>query len=117
MRADEGTGDGDDEREMTMIFGTKVSVISWTWVSAWISAMIVPTSIAAPTAGPDATMMVQIARLDDVKGVPLLRSWLAQGQSGSDHDLGAVLEQRDRAVGVDGDRRDLAGHGECPWCR
>ena len=46
---------------MTMIFGTKVSVTSWIWVRAWISAMMVPTSIAAPTAGPEATMMVQIA--------------------------------------------------------
>ena len=47
--------------KITMIFGTKVSVISWIWVSAWNSAMTMPTTMAAPTAGPEATMTVQIA--------------------------------------------------------
>ena len=43
------------------IFGTKVSVISWIWVSAWTSAMPTPTSMAAATAGPEAVSTVQIA--------------------------------------------------------
>ncbi|MNT63463.1 hypothetical protein D3C72_2012800 [compost metagenome] len=46
---------------MATIFGTKVRVISWTWVSAWMSAMVTPTIIAASTAGPDATSTVQTA--------------------------------------------------------
>ena len=47
--------------KMTTIFGTKVSVISCTCVNAWISATMMPTTIAAATAGPEPTMMVQIA--------------------------------------------------------
>src|ERR1700730_14418125 len=47
--------------KMAMIFGTKVSVISWICVSACKSGMMAPTSIEAATDGPEATMIVQIA--------------------------------------------------------
>ena len=44
------------------IFGTKVSVISWTCVSAWTSAMPTPTTIATSTAGPDGVDLTFAAR-------------------------------------------------------
>ena len=61
LPADERSGEADDQRRSTTIFGTKVSVISWTWVSACSSAIATPTTIAAPTAGPAPTMTIQIA--------------------------------------------------------
>ena len=57
---------------MTTIFGTKVSVASWIWVRAWISAMTdadqhprADRGSAGDEDGPD-------RRLDDVEGVPLV---------------------------------------------
>ena len=43
------------------ILGTKVSVDSWICVNAWSKAIMRPTNIAAPTAGPDPMIIVQIA--------------------------------------------------------
>ena len=39
----------------------KVSVISWTWVSACISEIVTPTNIATNTVGAQATRTVKIA--------------------------------------------------------
>ena len=45
----------------TLPFGTKVKVTSWICVRAWNSAIRMPTSMAPPTAGPEAMTTVQIA--------------------------------------------------------
>src|SRR3954462_3781983 len=46
---------------MTTIFGTKVSVISCTCVSAWNRAITTPTTMAPRIAGPEAAITVQSA--------------------------------------------------------
>src|SRR5690349_19265350 len=91
----------------TTIFGTKVSVISWTWVRAWSSAITMPTSMAAPTAGPEPTMIVQIA------------AWIRSSASASfisadrdavgDGERLTAVEQRRRAGRADVDGQHLAG--------
>src|SRR6478672_7042476 len=51
----------EDTSRMAMIFGMKVSVTSCTCVSACSRAMTMPIAMAAPTAGPEATITVQMA--------------------------------------------------------
>src|SRR5438445_7536488 len=46
---------------MATILGTKVSVISWIWVSAWMSAIPMPTTIATSTTGAEAVSTVHTA--------------------------------------------------------
>src|SRR5882672_7145717 len=46
---------------MATIFGTKVKVISWTCVSAWMRAMPMPTTMATSTTGADAVSTVHTA--------------------------------------------------------
>jgi len=46
--------------KMATILGTKVRVTSWTWVSACMSAMTMPTAMAAATAGPEARITLGV---------------------------------------------------------
>src|SRR5690606_20904343 len=98
------------------IFGTKVRVISWTWVSAWTSAMPTPTIMAAATAGAEATSTVQIAYWTmsrasaSFKAVLRLGAWRsADLDAGLDDDLAAALQQGDDAVAEELDLLDHAG--------
>src|SRR3954447_16495900 len=47
--------------KIASIFGTKISVCSWIWVSAWISDTATPTRRPTIISGDDTTTMVQIA--------------------------------------------------------
>ncbi len=47
--------------KIARIFGTKISVCSWIWVSAWNSETTTPTTSPITIKGDDTTTMVQIA--------------------------------------------------------
>src|SRR3954451_291287 len=47
--------------KIARIFGTKISVCSWIWVSAWNSDTTTPTTSPITIKGDDTTTMVQIA--------------------------------------------------------
>src|SRR5437899_5220782 len=47
--------------KIARIFGTKISVCSWIWVSAWNSDTTTPTTRPTTISGDDTTTMVQIA--------------------------------------------------------
>src|SRR5579863_170073 len=47
--------------KIARIFGTKISVCSWIWVSAWNSDTTTPTTSPTTISGEDTTTMVQIA--------------------------------------------------------
>src|SRR6476661_5438262 len=47
--------------KIARIFGTKISVCSWIWVSAWNSDTTTPTTSPITIRGDDTTTMVQIA--------------------------------------------------------
>jgi hypothetical protein len=47
--------------KIARIFGTKISVCSWIWVSAWNSDTTTPTTRPITISGDDTTTMVQIA--------------------------------------------------------
>src|SRR5579871_6671894 len=47
--------------KIARIFGTKISVCSWIWVSAWNSDTTTPTRSPTTIMGEDTTTMVQIA--------------------------------------------------------
>src|SRR5213596_3567009 len=47
--------------KIARIFGTKISVCSWIWVSAWNSETTTPTTRPITIKGDDTTTMVQIA--------------------------------------------------------
>src|SRR3954466_4880991 len=91
---------------MTTIFGTKVSVISCTCVSAWNRAITTPTTMAARMAGPEAAITVQSA------------AWTMSNASASfiladldpvrDQDLRAALERCHHARFRERDGRDPA---------
>src|SRR5262245_11199529 len=95
-------------RKMTTILGTKVSVISWTWVNAWKSAITMPTAIAAATAGPDAMMTVHSAAWtrSSASASFIRTSASRHDDAGAKRHLGAVLENRNRTCGGDGKRLD-----------
>src|SRR5258706_11032101 len=86
---------------MTMIFGMKASVTSWTWVSAWKKAIRIPTAIAAPTAGPDETMIVQIADWTIVRASASFMGSSADDDAGAEQHLAATLQRGERPVGSD----------------
>src|ERR1700749_1266225 len=47
--------------KIASIFGTKISVCSWIWVSAWNSDTTTPTTSPTTISGEDTTTMVQMA--------------------------------------------------------
>src|SRR5689334_20742521 len=98
----------EDTSRMAMIFGMKVSVTSCTCVSACSRAMTMPIAMAAPTAGPEATITVQMADWT----MSSASAWFisAHRDAGIESDLLAAVEDRHRAARDDADAGHRAGH-------
>src|SRR3954469_20878396 len=76
------------------IFGTKTSVCSWIWVSAWNSDTTTPTTRPTTISGDDTTTMVQIAsRATSRVSAPVISTFLFSPHR-EERALGARLEPR-----------------------
>src|SRR5438874_8084050 len=63
--------------KIARIFGTKISVCSWIWVSAWNSETTTPTTSPITIKGDDTTTMVQIAsRATSRVSAPVISNFL-----------------------------------------
>src|SRR6185295_4364731 len=99
----------EDTRRITTIFGMNVSVTSCTCVRACRRAMTMPIAIAAPTAGPEATMMVHSADWTMSRA----SAWFISRHrdAGVERKLLAGIKNCHRAPGDDADAGDRALHG------
>src|SRR4051812_34779736 len=94
----------EDTSRIAMIFGMNVSVTSCTWVSASSRAVMMPIAMAAATAGPEATITVQMADWTMSRASAWFMS--THRHAGVEGNLFAVLQDRYRSP-----RDDMnAGH-------
>src|SRR3977135_3639914 len=91
----------EDTSRMAMIFGMNVSVTSCTCVSACKRAMTMPIAMAAPTAGPEATITVQIADWTMSRA----SAWFISRHrhAGGKRELAPITQDRHGAPGDDAD--------------
>src|SRR5437588_5320400 len=99
----------EETSKITIIFGMNVRVTSCTCVRACRSAMMMPIAMAAPTAGPEATMMVHSADWT----ISRASAWFMSRHrdAGGERQLLPVVEDRHGAPGDDADAGHRALHG------
>src|SRR5262245_56652861 len=67
-------------RKIARIFGTKTSVISWTWLSAWSRPMVTPTMSAVSMPGAASTSSSQMdSRAKSMVSAPVILSFALNG--------------------------------------
>src|SRR5689334_10808602 len=93
----------EETSRMTMIFGMKVKVTSCTCVKACSRAMMMPTAMAAPTAGPEA--MITVHRADCTMSRASAWFMSPHRDAGFEGQLLAVVEGRHRAARDDAHAR------------
>src|SRR3979411_1709598 len=98
----------EETSRIAMIFGMNVSVTSCTCVRACRSAMMMPIAMAAPTAGPEATMMVHSADWTMSRASAWFMS--RHRDAGGERELLPTFQDRHGAPGDDADARHRALH-------
>src|SRR5438552_7755367 len=99
----------EETSRMAMIFGMNVRVTSCTCVRACNRAMMMPIAMAAPTAGPEATMIVHSADWTMSRASAWFMS--AHRDAGGERELLATIQDRHGAARDDADARNRALHG------